>query len=459
MKKNPPKAKANQPLTTVNPDAAGIDIGSEEVYVCVPDDRDPVFVRRFETFTCDLYALANWLKKCGIKTVAMESTGIYWIPLYEILEGMGFEVHLVNPKELKRRKKADVLDCQWLQQMHSYNLLASSFRPPEEICSLRALVRHKDSLIQYRAAHVQHMQKALHQMNLQLDNVLGDITGVTGMQILRAIVAGQTDPAFLAQFRDHRCKNTEETLRKSLEGNYRAEHLFQLRQSLELFDFYTRQIELCLAEIERFYQVIVRKRQIDRLVPPPPSKVLKEKNRPEYDIHSYLFRCSGVDLTCIPGFSTITVQSVFSETGYDLARFPTVGHFTSWLSLCPNNRISGRNILQAKAAQSKNRASQIFRMAAHSLSRSQSALGSYYRRMRAIHGPRKANLATAHKLARIFYFMITRQMEFDETLQNAHDQRYHHRLIKNLQKRATQLGFQLVPAARPSLDDNDRVVS
>ncbi len=458
-KTNPPRAKANHPLTTINPDAAGIDVGSEEIYVCVPEDRDSQFVQRFPAFTCDLFALADWLTKCRIKTVVMESTGIYWIPLYEILEEKGFEVHLVNPKNLKRQKKTDVLDCQWLQQMHSYGLLTSSFRPPEQICSLRGLVRHRENLIRYRAAHVQHIQKALHQMNLQLDNVLGDITGVTGMQILRAIVAGHTDPALLARFRDHRCKNTEETIRKSLEGNYRPEHVFELRQSLELFDFYSTQIDTCHSEIQKSYQRIADTRHIDKPVPPF-NKPMREKNQPAYDLHGYLFRCCGVDLTRVSGLSTITVQSIFSEVGYDLTRFPTVRHFTSWLTLCPNNRISGRKILQSKTQKTKNRAGQAFRIAATSLARTAGPLGSYYRRMRAIHGPGKANVATAHKLARIFYFMITRQVEYNETLQQSYDQKYRERLIKHLNKRAQHLGFTLVPTPpTAALDDKHPVVS
>lgn len=374
----------------------------------------------------------------------MEATGIYWIPLYEILEAQGFDVHLVNPKQLKRSKKTDVLDCQWLQQMHSYGLLNSSFRPPDEICALRALVRHRDNLIRYRSSHVQHIQKALHQMNIQLDKVLTDITGVSALRILRAIIDGNTDPEYLSQFRDHRCKSSLDTIRKSLEGNYREEHVFQLKQSVELFDFYSAQLQTCEAKIELFYQKMADHRNIDKPLPER-TKPVKPKNHPEYDLRAYLFRCCGVDLTQVSGLSTITVQTVFSEVGFDLHRFPSVRQFTAWLHLSPNNKISGGKILDKRTKAAKNRAGQAFRIAASSLANSASPLGSYYRRMRSIYGPGKANVATAHKLARIFYFMITRQIEFDPALQQMHDERYQVRQLQHLKRKAAHLGFELVP--------------
>ena len=446
MKRNSSKKiKPIQPLTAINPDAAGIDLGSAEIFVCVPYDRDPDFIRRFQTFTSDLYTILEWLKSCRIKTVAMEATGIYWIPLYELLDQNGFEVHLVNPRELKRNKKTDVQDCQWLQQMHSYNMLVSSFRPDNEICVLRGLVRHRENLLRYRAAHVQHMQKALHQMNLQLDNVLGDITGVTGLQILRAIVAGNHDPADLAQFRDYRCKSSEETIRKSLEGNYRSEHLFQLKQSLQFFDFYTSQIQDCDHEIEKTYKQVLKPIADPNQLPSASKKIKKEKNYPTYDLRTYLFQTTGVDLTRISGLNVLTLQTILSETGPNLSRFPSVKHFTSWLRLSPNNRISGGKILSSKTNRFRNRAARAFQMAAHSLAHTHSPLGAYYRKMRAIFGPQKANIATAHKLARIFYFMLTKRIEFDESLQAIFEQQHRERIIKNLHKKARQLGLQLVP--------------
>jgi hypothetical protein len=330
--------------------------------------------------------------------------------------------------------------------MVTTNALVSSFRPDNEICILRALVRHRENLLRYRAAHVQHMQKALHQMNLQLDNVLGDITGVTGLQILRAVVAGNHDPADLAHFRDYRCKNSEETIRKSLEGNYRSEHLFQLKQSLQFLDFYTSQIQDCDHEFQKTYKHALKPIADPNQLPPASKKIKKEKNYPTYDLRTHLFQTAGVDLTRISGLNVLTLQTILSETGPNLSRFPSVKHFTSWLRLSPNNRISGGRILTSKTNRFRNRAARAFQMAAHSLAHTHSPLGAYYRKMRAIFGPQKANIATAHKLARIFYFMVTRKIEFDESLQAIFEQRHKERIIKNLHKKARQFGFQLVPA-------------
>jgi transposase len=252
-KNNRVRAPKLESLKQINPNAAGVDVGATELYVCVPEDRAPNPVRVFETFTCDLLKIAAWLKECGVTSVAMESTGIYWIPLYETLEAAGFEVRLVNAREAKNMpgRKSDILDCQWIQQLHSYGLLTASFRPDKEIAAIRSLVRHRDRLIEGRAVHIQHMQKALHLMNLQLDNVLSDITGVSGMKILRAIVAGERNLDILASYRDPGCKNSTEVIRKSLEGNYQDEHLFQLEQSLKMYDFYTTMVLECDQEIKK----------------------------------------------------------------------------------------------------------------------------------------------------------------------------------------------------------------
>lgn len=448
MKKNSSKVKPTIPLTTINPDAAGIDIGSKEIYVCVPADRDAQFVRTFETFTVDLHALAKWLESCHIKTIAIESTGIYWVPLMEILEQYGFEVYLVNAKNLKNvsAKKSDVLDCQWLQQMHSYGLLRCSFRPEEEICVLRALVRHKDTLLQYRASHIQHMQKALHQMNLQLDNVISDITGVTGMHIMRAIVSGNHNPDELAQFRDPACKSSKEVIRKSLVGNYRKEHLFALKQSLELYDFYTELIQQCDVEIKEHYRELEKAEWKEKPMPEG-RKLKRQQNAPDYDLRTLLYRTCGVDLTAIPGISVITAQALLSEIGDDLAAFPTSRHFCSWLALSPNNKITGGKILDRRIKKASNRATLSLRLSARSLQHSNSALGAYYRKMRAIHGPAKAIIATAHRLARIIYSMLTRRVEYDETIQQNHDARYKEHVLKNLKKRARDYGMELVPVS------------
>lgn len=252
-KNNKVKAPKLESLEQINLNAAGVDVGATEFYVCVPEDRDPNPVRVFQTFTCNLREIATWLKQCGVTSVAMESTGIYWIPLYETLEAAGFEVRLVNAREAKNMpgRKSDILDCQWIQQLHSYGLLTASFRPDKEIVAIRSLVRHRNRLIEGRAVHIQHMQKALHLMNLQLDNVISDITGVSGMKILRAIVAGERNLDILAGYRDPSCKNSTAIIRKSLEGNYQDEHLFQLKQSLELYDDYTAKVQECDREVKK----------------------------------------------------------------------------------------------------------------------------------------------------------------------------------------------------------------
>jgi transposase len=445
MKKHLSKTiTATQPLTTIHPDAAGIDIGSKDIYVAVPADRDPEFVKQFGTFTSDLYNIMSWLKTCRIRTVAMESTGIYWVPLYEILVENRFEVFLVNPRQLKRPKKTDVLDCQLLQQWDSYGLLKSSFRPADQICVLRSLIRHRSNLTRLRSVHIQHMQKSLHQMNVQLDNVISDITGTTGMQIIRSIVAGNRDSAFLAKFRDPRCKRSEEEIQKSLEGNYRLEHLFTLSQAVELFDFYTEKLKICDEEIEKTYLRMAAVLSETKL-PEGVKKPNKDKNAPTYDLQTYLYRSYGVDLTQVPAISTLSAQSVLSEIGPDLSRFPTVKNFTAWLALSPNNKISGGKILDRRALKVRNRAAQALRIAANSLANAKSPMGGYYRKMRAIHGPAKANAICAHKLARIIYFMIKNKAQFDPSLVIKQTQKDKDHRLKKLIKQAKGQGFMLVP--------------
>jgi transposase len=446
MKKNSSKKiKPTPPLTTINPDAAGIDVGSSEIYVCVPSDRDPEFVRHFTTFTSDLHEIARWLKACRIKTVAMESTGVYWIPLYESLVEVGFEVFLVNPRQLKKPKKTDVLDCQWLQQMHSYDLLKSSFRPSDQICLLRSLIRHRSNIIRSRSSHILRMQKALHQMNVQLDNVISDITGVTGIEIIRAIVAGNRDAVELAKLRDARCKRSEEDIQKSLEGNYRSEHVFVLTQSLQFYDFYTQQLTSCDQEIETQYHKMAAIGSPEKKLSENFKKASKDKNGPTYNLQDYLFRCTGVDLTQVPAIGSLTAQTLFSEIGQDLSRFPSVKHFTAWLGLSPNNRISGGKVLDRRTLQVKNRAAQALRIAANSLVHARSPLGNYYRRMRSLHGAAKANAICAHKLARIIYFLITKKTQFDESLLVELDKKNKERALKNLMKKARYYGFRMVP--------------
>lgn len=432
-------------LAQINQNAAGIDVGAEEFYVAVPKGRDTESVRKFPTFTADIHRLADWLSACQIETVAMESTGVYWIPLYEILEARGFEVCLVNARHLKNvsGRKTDVLDCQWLQQLHTYGLLRTSFRPPEQICALRSLVRQREMLVQYRAAHIQHMQKALHLMNLRLTNVLSDITGVTGLKIMRAIVAGEHDPRKLAGFRDGHCSQSEEEIQKSLEGNYKREHVFALQQAIELYDFYGQQLQKCDQELEALYDEFDPP---DPTNPPPfaPRRRKRRKNQPRFDLAQALFRMTGgIDLTQIDGLDALTVQDILSETGTDMSQWPSVKHFSSWLCLAPNNRITGGKIKHSSTPPTQNRASNAFRMAAQSLAKSNCALGAYYRRMRTLHGPAKAITATAHKLAQIVYFMLKRRESYQALDASYYEKQHRERTIRHLQRKAASLGLRL----------------
>jgi len=434
-------------MSQINRNAAGIDIGAEELYVAVPPDRDEENVRSFPTFTADLQSLADWLKACRIETVAMESTGVYWIPLYEILEERGFQVCLVNARHLKNvsGRKTDVLDCQWIQQLHTYGLLSPSFRPPEQIVAIRSLVRHREMLVQYRSAHIQHMQKALTQMNLRLTSVLSDITGVTGLKIIRAIVTGEHNPKVLARFREPGCKKSEIEITKSLEGHYKRELLFTLKQALELYDFYDRQLQQCDVELEALYQAFDTPK--DPGTPPPASRHTKpRKNQAHFDLALALYRMTGVDLTQIDGLDAMTVQKVLSEIGTDMHKWPTEKHFASWLHLCPNNKITGGKIIHAGVQPTQNRVSTALRVAAASLTRSDSALGAYYRRMRARHGAPSAITATAHKLARIIYFMLKERKPYHDFGADYYEQLYRTRVLRNLNRQAVKLGFRLEPA-------------
>jgi transposase len=437
-------------LKQLNLNAAGLDIGAAEIYAAIPEGRDEVSVRQFETFTADLHALADWLEACGVDTVAMESTSVYWIPVYEILEERGFDLYLVNARHVKNvtGRKTDILDCQWLQQLHTYGLLRGSFRPSQEICKLRTLLRHRGNLIRWRAAHIQHMQKALNLMNLHLTNVISDITGVTGMKIVRAIVAGEQDPKFLAQYRDPNCKNSEEVIAKSLEGNYTSEHLFVLQQALELYDVYTTKIRVCDAEVEQLYSEF--EPQVDIMEKPlksPKKKQRKNKNAPDYDLRTYLYQMTGVDLTAIDGLEVLTVQSIISEVGTDMGKWKSVKHFTSWLGLAPENDISGGKVLRTGTKKVKSRANLAFRLAAMGASRGQSVLGAFYRRIRAKHGPGVAIVATAHKIARIFYAMLKERREYISPDTTEYEAKQKERAIKHIQRKAVRLGLQVVPAA------------
>lgn len=437
-------------LKHINLNAAGIDVGDSQMYVAVPEDRDEQFVRVFGTFTRDLIAIVQWLKDCNITTIAMESTGVYWIPLFEILVEHGFDVLLVDARKIKNvsGRKTDVQDCQWIQQLHTYGLLHGSFIPEMNIRALRDLIRHRANLLRYRAAHIQHMQKILQQMNLKLTNVISDITGTTGMHILRAIVAGKTDPEYLSSFRDPHCKKSQTEIELSLQGNYRVEYIFQLKQMLDLYDYYSSLVAQLDTQTETMYA------QLPPLVNPNerPLKPLKRnvhkkaKNAPTFDLRTQLYRICGVDLVQVDGLNTSTVQDIITDIGTDMSKWKTSKHFCAWLRLAPNNKITGGKIFLSHTPTSKNRANKALRLAAFSLANAKCALGAFYRRIRAKYGAPMANIATAHKLARIIYKMLKDKVDYVDLGENYYNENYKARLIRNLHDKAKTFGFQLIPS-------------
>jgi len=438
-----------QHLRHINLNAAGIDIGSDRHLVAVPEGSDEVSVRQFGTFTSDLHDIADWLKKCGVTTVAMESTGVYWIPLFELLEQLGFEVKLVDARHVKNvsGRKSDVLDCQWLQQLHTYGLLQGAFRPPDEICVLRSYARQKEMLTQASSMHIQHMQKALQQMNLLLHNVVSDITGVTGMKIIKAILAGERDPNVLSLNRQEGCRNSKETIAKSLVGNFRDEHMFALKQAVQLYETYQNMIAECEQALIKHLGT-----RPDLTDDPPPesgkSVRARERIRAGVDVREKLFKMTGVDMFAIPGLAADTLLTLASEVGFDMSPWKSDKHFTSWLGLCPGTKRSGGKTLDRKTKRNANRGAQAFRMAAASLAKSQTALGAFYRRIRSRTDGRRAITATAHKIARVFYSMLTKGTAYVEAGQQAYEQMFKERRIKSLRKQAQSLGFQLHPCAR-----------
>lgn len=448
----PKKVLKLDSLKQINLNAAGLDIGAAEIWACVPEDRAEEWVRPFPTFTPDLHALADWLESCQIDTVAMESTGVYWIPIYEILVERGFEVKLVNAHHIKNvpSRKSDVMDCQWIQQLHTYGLLRGSFRPEEEMVTVRVYTRQRAMLIESRSQHIQHMQTALQQMNLQLAHVISDITGETGLKILRAIVAGERNPETLAQFRNPHCRHSQAEIAKALTGHYKEEHVFELHQALALYDFFTTQIQSCDAQLQTKYAAF--KPQLDLTehpLPPARRPPRRDYTRPDFDLRTYLYQISGLDLTQIDGIDVLTAQTILAEIGLDMNPWPTVKHFTSWLGLCPHNAVSGGKRLSSRTKRTQNRANTALRMAAQSLSHSQSALGGYYRRLRARLGPPQAITATAHKLARIIYFMLKQRQPYRDPDEGYYEQQYQERLLKKLKRQAAALGLQLVPQPTP----------
>ncbi len=449
VKRRKKKTRNVKMLHKIKPNAAGIDIGATEIYIAVPSDRDNKPVRHFDTFTADLHTAAKWLKSCGIDSIAMESTGVYWIPVFQILESYGFEVVLVNARHVKNvpGRKTDVQDCQWLQYLHSVGLLNGSHRPPQAVCAVRSLLRHRDGLVRTAASHTQHMQKALTQMNLQIHNVISDITGVTGLAIIDAILSGERNPKKLAALRNNRIKATAETIAKSLEGDYLPEHVFTLKQSLQVYRHYQQMMAECDQEIENHLNNFESSVDLDKTPPPAPttSSRLGKGNEPNFDLRTHMYRIIGTDLTQIEGISAVTAHIFFTEVGCDVFKFPKVSNFVSWLNLCPNNKITGGKVLSSQTLPGKNRLAKALQLSAMSLWKSKSYLGNYYRRKRARNGAPSAITDTAHKLARIIYHLVKTGKNFDESVFNAQEEAHQKRTLNNIKNKAKGMGFQLVP--------------
>jgi len=435
-------------LEHINLWAAGLDIGATSHFVAVPEGCDEKTVREFKSFTTGLNELADWLKQCGVTTVAMESTGVYWIPVYELLEERGFDVKLVDARQVKNvsGRKTDVLDCQWIQQLHTYGLLNSAFRPNDEICELRSYVRQRSMLVKSASRYIQQMQKALTQMNLQLHHVISDIVGNTGMAFVRAIVDCDRDPGVLAEHRDCRCKSSLDDIKGALTGNYRAEHLFSLKQSLELYDYLQKKIDACDDEIDKKMGEFSTNANVvgfsaEKL---NPHKKKANKGTPTFNLGSELHRLTGVDLLAVPGVNTLTALQLIGKIGLDMTRWNNAKQFASWLGLCPGNKVSGGKRLSGKSKPSNNRGAATLRMAASTLYRSQTALGAYLRRLKSHKGPMKAITATAHKLAKIIYNMLRHGVEYKEAGQGYYEEQYRDRIIKNLRQKAAEFGLNLV---------------
>jgi transposase len=443
--------------------AAGIDVHAAVHFVAVaaedvpagfinPDGKLPPGVRKFGANTGDLEALAAWLKDCGVKTVAMESTGVYWIPLYDLLASQGFEVLLVDPRQTKHapgRPKSDVLDCQWIRRLHSYGLLTASFRPSDEIVRWRGFQRQREMLIRYAAQHVQHLQKVLEEMNVKLPEVVSDIVGQTGMTIIKDIVRGERDPHKLAKHRHESCKATEAEIASALQGTWRPEHLFVLKQALKLYEFYQKQLRECDEQIETCLRNMTDKSN-GRPLPLSLRKRKPEKNEPRFGARALLFRMSGVDLTQLEGISETTALVILSEIGTDLSQFPHEKNFVSWLGLCPQHRGSAGKIFKRRIRRGANRAARALRMAAQGCHHAKNALGAFYRRIQARAGGPKAIVATARKIAERVYRLLKYGQEYVRQSAQAYEAAYQKRLVESMAKKAASLGYKLVPETMTS---------
>ena len=454
------RLRAEDPgLEVMHPHAAGIDVGNSAHYVAVRPDRDPDSVRRFECFTADLHRVADWLVHCGVTTVAMQSTGVYWIPLYEILDARGLEVYLVNARHTKNLpgRKSDVQESQWLLKLHTYGLLRNSFHPPTAIRVVRTYWRQRGDHVHAVSTCIQRMQKALTQMNIQLANVISDLSGWTGQRIVRAILAGERDPDTLAALSHPGIHATRDTIAKSLEGTWQPDLLFVLQQEVAMYDAYQHWIAECDQALEQHLKGVAGK-----VADPPPGaepspspsheaqrsgpkrRRKSGSHAPQFDLGRELHRISGVDLTRIDGIDVGVAQTLISEVGVDMTRWKTEAHFASWLGLCPDNRITGGQVIRKGTRHVINRAATALRLAATTLLRSQSYLGAQYRRLRGKLGAPKAITAMAHKLARLVYRLLKWGHAYVDKGQQHYEERHREQQLQLLTKRAAKLGLQLV---------------
>ena len=447
QRRSAPKKVDWKALEIVHPDAAGIDVGGSEHWVAIDPQRDTEPVRSFGCFTADLREMAKWLVEKGVRSVAMQSTGVYWMPVFEILEQHGLEVFLVNARHTKNvpGRKSDVEECQWLLKLHAVGLLNNSFQPTDEIRIARTLWRQRGNLVAEASTTIQRMHKVLTEMNVQLGSVLSDISGVSGMKVIGAILEGKRDPWQLAALVQPEVKASPKDIAKSLEGNWREELLFVLRQHVELYQTFQKKISDCDLQLRKHLESMGSKVDLpsEPLGPRPKGKK-GSKNAPQFDLRAELYRITGVDWAQVNGIDVLTAQTVIAEAGPDLSAFPSEKQFSNWLGLSPTNEQSGGKILKRRTRKVVNRATVALRNAASTLIRSQSYLGAQYRRLRTRLGAPKAITAMARKLACLFYRLIKHGQQYVDKGTEYYEARYREQQIRSLAKRAQKLGLQLV---------------
>jgi transposase len=434
-------------LDIVHPDAAGIDIGGSEHWVAISPDRDEHPIRCFDCFTADLQELADWLIAKGVRSVALQSTGVYWIPVFEVLQQRGLEVYLVNARHTKNLpgRKSDIEECQWLLKLHTFGLLNNSFQPTDEIRITRTLWRQRGGLAEQARSTIQRIQKVLTEMNVQLSNVLSDVSGASGMAIIHGILKGERDARVLAALADAQVKASKEVIAKSLEGNWRQELLFVLAQEVELYGVYQDKIAECDRQLQTQLRTMAPKVDLEsNPLGPRPKGKRAQGNAPKFDLRTELYRLTGVDWTQVNGIDVTVAQSVIAETGVDLSPFPSEGNFTSWMGLCPANDSSSGRVIRKSTPHVASRAATAFRQAASSLIRSQSYLGAQYRRLRTRLGAPKAITAMARKLACLFYRLLRYGQQYVDKGMQFYEEKYRDQQIKSVTRRAQQLGLRVI---------------